>query len=114
MEREALASVSQTSTNKEAIADMAENGLLAKKRVGPAPSGRKMQIVVRMPPAPLAAIDDWASTQTDKPTRAEAIRRLVAIGLRTNAQTLDELNEAQSHAAKASTLAAELGLKPKR
>jgi hypothetical protein len=38
--------------------------------------------VVRLQPDPLSALDRWASNQDDKPTRAEAIRRLVEIGLR--------------------------------
>jgi hypothetical protein len=34
-----------------------------------------------MQPAPLAALDDWVAKQADHPTRAEAIRRLVEVGL---------------------------------
>jgi len=60
---------------------MAKNTVLAKKKRGPPPTGKGTQIVVRMQPAPLEALDDWASQQADGPTRAEAIRRLVEIGL---------------------------------
>jgi len=35
-----------------------------------------------MQPAPLSALDGWAAKQNDKPTRAEAIRRLVELGLK--------------------------------
>jgi hypothetical protein len=35
-----------------------------------------------MQPEPLAALDKWAGKQSDEPTRAEAIRRLVEIGLK--------------------------------
>jgi hypothetical protein len=35
-----------------------------------------------MQPAPLSALDSWAAKQSDKPTRAEAIRRLVELGLK--------------------------------
>jgi hypothetical protein len=34
-----------------------------------------------MPPADLAAVDAWAESQPDAPTRPEAIRRLVALAL---------------------------------
>ena len=61
---------------------MAKQTVLAKKRRGPAPTGIGVQVVVRMQPAPLSALDSWAAKQTDKPTRAEAIRRLVAFGLK--------------------------------
>jgi hypothetical protein len=36
---------------------------------------------VRLPPNLGADVDRWASAQDDKPTRSEAIRRLVEIGL---------------------------------
>ena len=38
--------------------------------------------MVRLQPDPLAAVDEWSSKQPDKPTRPEAIRRLVEKGLR--------------------------------
>src|SRR4029434_1588345 len=60
---------------------MSKKTVLAKKKRGPAPTGKGTQIVVRMQPSPLAALDAWVSAQTDNPTRAEAIRRLVEIGL---------------------------------
>lgn len=34
-------------------------------------------ITVRMPPDQLARLDAWAAAQPDKPTRPEAVRRLV-------------------------------------
>jgi hypothetical protein len=34
-----------------------------------------------MQPAPLSALDGWKAKQKDQPTRAEAIRRLVELGL---------------------------------
>jgi hypothetical protein len=64
------------------IVYMAKQTVLAKKRRGPAPTGIGVQVVVRMQPAPLSALDGWAAKQTDKPTRAEAIRRLVEFGLK--------------------------------
>jgi len=41
-----------------------------------------VQVVVRLQPNPLAAIDKWVAKQPDQPTRAEAIRRLVEMGLK--------------------------------
>jgi hypothetical protein len=37
--------------------------------------------MVRFKPDPLAHIDGWAAEQEDEPSRPEAIRRLVALGL---------------------------------
>ena len=41
-----------------------------------------MQVVVRMQPDPLTALDEWVGKQSDEPTRADAIRRLVELGLK--------------------------------
>jgi hypothetical protein len=60
---------------------MGKQTVLAKKRRGPAPTGKGVQVVVRLQPDPLSALDKWAARQADKPTRAEAIRRLVERGL---------------------------------
>jgi hypothetical protein len=62
---------------------MAKQTVLAKKRRGPAPTGKGTQVVVRLQPDPLAALDVWVAKQK-KPglTRAEAIRRLIEAGLR--------------------------------
>ena len=45
------------------------------------PPGPGVQVVVRLQPDPLSALDKWAAKQSDQPTRAEAIRRLVELGL---------------------------------
>jgi hypothetical protein len=37
---------------------------------------------VRLPPDISSSVDDWASKQTDGPSRSEAIRRLVELGLK--------------------------------
>lgn len=60
---------------------MGKQTVLAKKRRGPAPTGKGVQVVVRFQPDPLSALDNWVAKQKDRPTRAEAIRRLVEIGL---------------------------------
>jgi hypothetical protein len=61
---------------------MKKQSLLAKKRRGPKPTGIGVQVVVRWQPEPLDALDKWVAKQEDKPTRAEAIRRLVELGLK--------------------------------
>ena len=60
---------------------MGRQTVLAKKRRGPVPTGKGVQVVVRLQPGPLDALDKWASKQGDQPTRAEAMRRLVELGL---------------------------------
>ena len=56
---------------------MKKQTVLAKKRRGPAPTGKGTQVVVRMQPAALEAVDSWISKQADELSRPEAIRRLV-------------------------------------
>jgi hypothetical protein len=54
-----------------------------KKRGRPATTGRGTQVGERWHPTELAAIDAWIASSPDKNiTRAHAIRRLVALGLR--------------------------------
>jgi hypothetical protein len=54
-----------------------------KKRGRPATTGRGTQIGERWHPSELAAIDAWIASSADKTiTRAHAIRRLVALGLK--------------------------------
>jgi hypothetical protein len=52
-----------------------------KKPGPPRTTGPGEQVVVRLHNPLLGAIDNWRSTQTDEPTRAEAMRRLVERGL---------------------------------
>lgn len=51
------------------------------KNKGGRPRVDATPITVRMPPDQLARLDAWASEQPDKPTRPEAVRRLVDKGL---------------------------------
>jgi hypothetical protein len=53
----------------------------------------------------LSALDRWASKQSDKPTRAEAIRRLVELGLAGSTKT--PARRSEKNTAKAKELAAE-------
>ena len=77
--------------------------MLAKKR-GPPPSGKGVQVVVRLQPDPLGQIDKWIANQPDHPTRAEAIRRLVEMALQ--AQTPKAKPSERLRAVRASELAA--------
>jgi hypothetical protein len=52
-----------------------------KKRIGRPPVGA-IPVLVRIPPAEMKPIDDWASNQDKFLSRPEAIRRLVELGLR--------------------------------
>jgi hypothetical protein len=66
---------------------MAKTSVVPKKRRGPAPTGKGLQVGERWHPSELSAIDAWIASSGDKTlTRAHAIRRLVAIGLRAKAK----------------------------
>lgn len=53
-----------------------------RKRGKGRPAVNAVPITVRMPPDQLAALDRWISEQVDpKPTRPEALRRLVGLSL---------------------------------
>lgn len=54
---------------------------IPKKRGRPWTGGRGIGIMVRLQPDQLTAVDAWAGKQSDKPSRPEAIRRLVSRGL---------------------------------
>lgn len=53
-----------------------------KKRGRPKTTGIGTLIGVRLLDQPLAAVDDWRARQDDAPSRPEAIRRLVELGLK--------------------------------
>jgi hypothetical protein len=60
----------------------------AKKRKKPGPSqatGPGEPVLVRLHEPLLGAIDDWCESQLSRPTRPEAIRRLVERGLEAEA-----------------------------
>jgi hypothetical protein len=63
---------------------MAKTAVVAKKKKpGPPPTGKGAQVGERWHPSELAAIDAWIASSSDKTlTRAHAIRRLVALGLK--------------------------------
>jgi hypothetical protein len=62
---------------------MAKTSVVPKKKRGPPPTGKGIQVGERWHPSELAAIDACIASSPDKNiTRAHAIRRLVALGLR--------------------------------
>src|SRR4051812_46017335 len=65
------------------VFDMSQETVIPKKRRGPLPTGKGEPIVVRTQPDLMAALDAWIARQPEpKPSRPEAVRRLVALGLK--------------------------------
>jgi hypothetical protein len=56
------------------------------RRGRPKTTGRGRQIGVRWHPTQIKKIEAWGAKKEDEPSRAEAIRRLVALGLQVNQQ----------------------------
>ena len=54
---------------------------IRKKRIG-RPPVNAVPVLVRIPPAEIEPIDAWIAKQKPEPSRPEAIRRLVEIGLK--------------------------------
>jgi len=52
--------------------------LITQKRRGPAPTGKGTLVGVRLQPDQLNKLDAWRAGEADKPTRPEAVRRLIA------------------------------------
>jgi hypothetical protein len=54
-----------------------------KKKIGRPPTGIGQMVGVRFQPDQLDAVDQWSEHESDKPSRPEAIRRLVkkALGI---------------------------------
>ena len=56
---------------------------IPKKRRGRPPTGgRRDGILVRLEPAQFESLDAWSAKQHPEPSRPEAIRRLVELGLK--------------------------------
>ena len=51
------------------------------KSKGGRPKVNATALTVRIPPEQLARLDKWAEAQPDKPSRPEAVRRLVEAGI---------------------------------
>jgi hypothetical protein len=69
------------------ILDYTENmaksskSVIPKKRGRPA-TGRDPLIAFRLPPETIAALTAWAARQLDNPSRSEALRRLIDLGMK--------------------------------
>src|SRR5205823_5244881 len=55
--------------------------LSQKKKRGPPATGKGILIGVRLQPPELSNVDAWIATLDDVPSRPEAIRRLIELGL---------------------------------
>ena len=64
--------------------------VIQKKRGRPA-TGQDPILALRLPPALRSAIENWAKQQKDKPSRSEAIRRLIkfALAVKTKSKNAD-------------------------
>lgn len=58
------------------------NKVVPKKRRGRPATGRDPVTAIRLSSELRKTVDTWASKQEDQPTRSEAIRRLVELGLK--------------------------------
>jgi len=56
---------------------MSTQETLQPRKRGPAPTGKGTPVQVRLQPDQLGKVDAWREAQDDKPSRPEAIRRLV-------------------------------------
>jgi hypothetical protein len=54
---------------------------VAPRKPGRPATGRDPVLTVRLPPTVRSAIEMWAKQQKDRPSRSEAIRRLIEIAL---------------------------------
>jgi hypothetical protein len=54
---------------------------------GRKPTGVDPARTIRLSDEFIATVDDWATEQDDKPSRSEAIRRLVELGLKAKRAT---------------------------
>jgi hypothetical protein len=67
---------------------MAKQTVQPQKRRGPAPTGKGEPVQVRLQPERMAVLDAWIAEQPEpQPTRPEAIRRLMEIGLTAKGHT---------------------------
>jgi hypothetical protein len=76
-----------------------------KKKRGPPPTGKGEPVLVRVQPDAMRRLDLWISKQDDAPSRPEAIRRLVELGLASASPAAATDKKA---AAKASKLAGQM------
>jgi hypothetical protein len=61
---------------------VSSNKNVVRKRAGRPAMGQDPVTAIRLSADMRATVDRWAAIQEDKPSRSEAIRRLVELGLR--------------------------------
>jgi hypothetical protein len=61
---------------------MVKTTVVTKKKRGPPPTGKGVQVGERWQPPELAGIDAWIAAHDKDLTRGQAIRRLVELGLK--------------------------------
>jgi hypothetical protein len=65
------------------VKESTRKNVLPKKRGRPA-TGKDPVLTLRAPPALTAEVEAWARRQRDRPSRSEALRRLIEIALKLN------------------------------
>jgi hypothetical protein len=60
----------------------ASNKNVVRKRAGRPATGQDPVTAIRLSSDLRAVVDAWAASQSDQPSRSEAIRRLVELGLK--------------------------------
>jgi hypothetical protein len=92
---------------------MKKKTVIPKKKRGPPPTGKGEPIVVRMHPPMLASLDAWIAHQPQPfPSRPEAVRRLVELGLTQKAQIKEPTAAGASRAKELATKAVEKMIDP--
>jgi hypothetical protein len=67
------------------VSNKSRKKVIPKKRGrGRPPTGRDPMLTLRAPPALTHEVEAWAKRQPDKPSRSEALRRLVEMALKLN------------------------------
>jgi metal-responsive CopG/Arc/MetJ family transcriptional regulator len=65
---------------------MAKKSIAETKKRGRPATGHDPVLTVRLPATTRSAIETWAKYQPDKPSRSEAIRRLIEFALATKSK----------------------------
>jgi hypothetical protein len=84
---------------------MKRRTVITKKRRGPLPTGKGMLIGVRLHSPQVIALKTWIAEQDDNPSRPEAIRRLVELGIASARPTPRRSKKAASKATELAAVA---------
>jgi hypothetical protein len=72
---------------------MAESIHVIHKKRGRPATGHDPVLTVRLSPTARIAVENWAKQQPDKPSRSEAIRRLIDVALATKSKRQSKRGE---------------------